>query len=127
MKKKTVLRNIFSCILLIYLALVLSGCSGPRDIVIYQTVSGVRSEIYRELFTENLEYTKRIENSSIYHEDKHEHGFNVVEIKDGLVRVIEANCPTGSCKGYTIKYKRYTNITIICLPNQLEIVMEPHQ
>ncbi|HHU80562.1 MAG TPA: hypothetical protein GXZ35_04415, partial [Acholeplasmataceae bacterium] len=126
--KKNIVKNIFITILMTFMLVGISGCTTEeKDIVIYQTVDGVKSEIYRAHFTPELEYTKKIENHSIYHKDKEEHGYNVVEIKDGLVRVIEANCPTQSCTTYNIKYRRMLNVSITCLPNKLEIVMEPHK
>lgn len=48
-----------------------------------------------------------------------DHGYNIVEIKDSKVRVIEADCPGHDCvnKGFI----KRNNESIICLPHRLEV------
>lgn len=127
MKKIKMLRNVILIILMIYITVALSGCTSQKDIVIYQTVDGVKTELYRELFTSELEYHQIIENHSIYYENKHQHGYNIVEIKNGKANVIESNCPNGLCLSMTFGNKSIVGSVIVCAPNKLEIVMEPHQ
>lgn len=49
------------------------------------------------------------------------HGYNIVEIKDSKVRVIEADCPGHDCvnKGFI----KRNNESIICLPHHLEVII----
>ncbi|MGB4660498.1 MAG: NusG domain II-containing protein [Mobilitalea sp.] len=51
-----------------------------------------------------------------------EDGYNTFEIKDGYVKMIEANCPDKICVNHNKIH--YDNETIVCLPNKvvLEIV-----
>lgn len=54
-----------------------------------------------------------------YQNDK---GSNTVEIKDGKVRVIEADCPNKDCvnKGYIQR----NNESVICLPHRFEVTVK---
>ena len=47
---------------------------------------------------------------------------NIIEIKDGYVKMLEANCPDGLC----VKQKKikYTGESIICLPHKVVITIE---
>ncbi len=49
-------------------------------------------------------------------------GFNKVEIKDGLVDMIDADCPDAYC----VKDKpiEYNNQSIVCLPHQVLVKIE---
>lgn len=51
-----------------------------------------------------------------------EHGYNIVEITDGKVRVIEADCPNQDCvnKGYI----KRNNESVICLPHRFEVTIK---
>ena len=48
--------------------------------------------------------------------------FNTVEVKDGKVRVLEADCPNKDCvnKGYINK----NNESVICLPHRFEVIVK---
>lgn len=53
---------------------------------------------------------------------KNDYGYNIVEIKDGKVRVIEADCPNKDCvnKGYI----KRNNESVICLPHKFEVTIK---
>ena len=53
---------------------------------------------------------------------KSDKGYNIVEIKDGKVRVIEADCPNQDCvnKGYI----KRNNESVICLPHKFEVTVK---
>ena len=53
---------------------------------------------------------------------KNDYGYNIVEIKDGKVRVNEADCPNQDCvnKGYI----KRNNESVICLPHKFEVTIK---
>lgn len=77
-------------------------------------------KIYDEVFTEDLFYEARI--VAIDNPDR----FSVIQIKDGVVRVIDTNCYHETCKHSDINIKGglFNNTSIQCLPNGLEIKLE---
>ena len=54
-----------------------------------------------------------------YSNDK---GYNIVEVTDGKVRVIEEDCPNKYCvnKGYI----KRNNESVICLPHRFEVTVQ---
>ena len=84
-------------------------------------LSGNENIIYKELFTNELEYEETI-NSII-----RDGNSNQVIIKNGSCYVINTTCPTHSCESYVIKLDDglfVSNTTISCLPNGLFISLE---
>ena len=53
---------------------------------------------------------------------KNNNGYNIVEVTDGKVRVIEADCPNQDCvnKGYI----KRNNESVICLPHKFEVTIK---
>ena len=53
---------------------------------------------------------------------KNDKGYNIVEIKEGKIRVIEADCPNKDCvnKGYI----KRNNESVICLPHRFEVTVK---
>ncbi|MBR4412819.1 MAG: NusG domain II-containing protein [Lachnospiraceae bacterium] len=53
---------------------------------------------------------------------KNDNGYNIVEVSDGKVRVIEADCPNQDCvnKGYI----KRNNESVICLPHKFEVTVK---
>ena len=53
---------------------------------------------------------------------KNDNGYNIVEVIDGKVRVIEADCPNQDCvnKGYI----KRNNESVICLPHKFEVTIK---
>ena len=53
---------------------------------------------------------------------KNDNGYNIVEVTDGKVRVIEADCPNQDCvnKGYI----KRNNESVICLPHKFEVTIK---
>ena len=84
-------------------------------------LSGNENIIYKELFTNELEYEETI-NSII-----RDGNSNQVIIKNGSCYVTNTTCPTHSCESYVIKLDDglfVSNTTISCLPNGLFISLE---
>ena len=50
-----------------------------------------------------------------------EYGYNIIEVKDGKIGIIEADCPNHDCinKGFV----KRNNESIICLPHHFEITV----
>ena len=69
---------------------------------------------------------KVIETLSLYKNGtytyKNDNGYNIVEVTDGKVRVIEADCPNQDCvnKGYI----KRNNESVICLPHKFEVTIK---
>ena len=53
---------------------------------------------------------------------KNDNGYNIFEVTDGKVRVIEADCPNQDCvnKGYI----KRNNESVICLPHKFEVTIK---
>ena len=47
---------------------------------------------------------------------------NTVEVKDGRVRVVYANCPDGICEKH--RSIKYSSESIVCLPHRLSVTVE---
>lgn len=94
---------------------------GDLYIVISQQDGENILEVYRERFTDDLEY--------IYtYKSKINNGKeNTVVIKNGECYIINSTCPTHSCEEYRITNKKgifNSSTTITCLPNGLYISIE---
>ena len=52
---------------------------------------------------------------------ENKYGYNIVEVKDKIVRVIEADCPGHDCinKGFI----KRNNESVICLPHRFEVII----
>ena len=48
-------------------------------------------------------------------------GYNTMEIRDGQVRMIEADCPNGDCMAFGGISR--TNQVIVCLPNKVVLTI----
>lgn len=77
-------------------------------------------KIYDEVFTKELFYETRI--VAIDNSDR----YSVVQIKEGIVRVIDTNCYHEICKHSDINIEggMFNNTSIQCFPNGLEIILE---
>ncbi len=93
----------------------------PVDIVISQKQGNDIIEVYRELFTNELEYMHTFE--SFISPGKS----NKVIIKNGECWIVNSTCPTHTCEDYRITNKKgifNPSSTITCLPNGLYISLE---
>ena len=74
-------------------------------------------EVYRALFTEDLECEQVINNN--------QGGTNTVYINDGVIKITHSNCRDHICENYIIKKDNLLNNTdITCMPNGLIITLE---
>ena len=50
-----------------------------------------------------------------------DYGYNIIEVKDGKVRVSESDCPDKICCGYAEMYRN--GDTIYCFPHKLKVTI----
>lgn len=99
---------LISIILIIFIPLVIIFLNLPKGgKVLVKSEGTIIDTLYL-----NVDGTYRYENK---------YGYNIVEIKNGEVRVNEADCPNKDCvnKGYV----KRNNETIVCLPHKFEITV----
>lgn len=73
--------------------------------------------LFEAAFTNELNHTQRYEN---------EHGFNTVEIKNGVVKIIDADCRDRICMNSRITngLSWFESPSIICFPHGIKIRWE---
>ena len=74
-------------------------------------------EVASFLFTDDLDIVYRFEN---------EHGYNLIQIKNGRAQVIEADCRDKVCERFFITNKTslFESNSIICYPHGLKVIWE---
>lgn len=99
--------------------IVIEQCEVSNGIIVND---GLKTVLLDELFTDDLVYHEVI--SSTY-------GFNEVDIKDGIAKVIDSNCPhpfsANGCRHHSISNSRndfFSMNTIICMQHGLIIKLE---
>lgn len=90
---------------IIYMVFLGSAEAGAKAVI---TVDG---QVVQEMpLTEDAQY--RVETPE---------GYNIVEIKDGWAKVIDADCPDGLCAQQKRVHK--TGETIVCLPHKMVVTI----
>ena len=83
---------------------------------------GVYAKIYQnDILIKTIDITNVDEPYTIKI-DSEDGGYNIIEIKEGAVGVIEATCPDGLCMD--MGYIDSSLMPVICLPNHLTIKIE---
>lgn len=83
---------------------------------------GVYAKIYQnDILIKTIDITNVDEPYTIKI-DSEDGGYNIIEVKEGAVGVIEATCPDGLCMD--MGYIDSSLMPVICLPNHLTIKIE---
>lgn len=96
------------------------------SILLIKTITNKEAEYEVVIYANETEY-KRIpftESTEEIYKVKAGGGYNTIEIKDGDVKITEADCPDQVCV-YTLAIDDPTDMPIVCLPHQVIVRIEP--
>ena len=90
----------------------------PLSIALLNTSKGSKAVVKSD---GKIIYTISLDKNAVY-TYSNDKGCNIVEVTDGKVRVIEADCPNKDCvnKGYI----KRNNESVICLPHRFEVTVK---
>lgn len=130
-KNKATIVVTISILLIIFIALTIFSIKlindnnklkeGKIDIVISQMQGENIVEVYRAVFSDDLDY------QHIYESNINPGKSNTIIIKNGECYIIDSTCPNHTCEDYRITNKKgifNSSSTITCLPNGLYISLE---